>query len=196
METFISSYGLLAVFVLMTLESALIPVPSEIVMPFAGVLAGLGKMNLAAAILAGTFGNLFGSYIAWLIGRTGGRALVLHFGKYVRIREEDIHKAERWFARRGEAAVLLGRLLPVIRTFISLPAGVAEMPPARFGIFTFIGALPWSAALAFVGYAVGSNYTSVASYIKYAGYLIAVVAVIWIARFFLRRFRSADKRLV
>ncbi|MDA8262028.1 MAG: DedA family protein [Actinomycetota bacterium] len=196
MENFISSYGLLAVFVLMTLESALIPVPSEVVMPFAGVLAGLGKMNLAAAILAGTFGNLLGSYIAWVIGRTGGRALVLHFGKYVRIREEDVHKAELWFARRGEAAVLVGRLLPVIRTFISLPAGVAEMQPVRFGIFTFIGALPWSAALALVGYAVGSNYTHVAAYIKYAGYVIAVIAVILIVRFFVRRYRSADKRLV
>ncbi|MDA8101937.1 MAG: DedA family protein [Nitrospiraceae bacterium] len=196
MENFISSYGLLAVFVLMTLESALIPVPSEIVMPFAGVLAGLGKMNLAAAILAGTFGNLLGSYIAWAIGRTGGRALVLHFGKYVRIREEDVHRAEKWFARRGEAAVLVGRLLPVIRTFISLPAGVAEMKPVRFGVFTLIGALPWSAALALVGYAVGSNFTYVASYIKYAGYLIAVVAVVVIVRFFIKRFRSADKRLV
>ena len=91
----------------MTAESALIPIPSEVVMPFAGALAASHKMNFILAIVAGTLGNVVGSYIAWIIGRTGGRALVLRFGRYVRIREDDIDKAERWFAKRGEAAVLL-----------------------------------------------------------------------------------------
>ena len=194
MENLISSYGILAVFLLMTAESALIPIPSEVVMPFAGALAGLGKMNVVAVILAGTLGNLVGSYIGWIIGRTGGRALVVHFGKYVRIKEEDIQRAEKWFAKRGEAAVFVGRVLPVIRTFISLPAGVAEMQPVRFGIFTFFGALPWSILLTLVGYFVGSNWTSFADYVKYAGYLIALVAVVVIAKFLLNRFRAAGSR--
>ncbi|WP_052604104.1 DedA family protein [Acidithrix ferrooxidans] len=195
MENFISSSGILAIFLLMTAESALIPIPSEVIMPFAGALAGLGKLNIVMVILAGTFGNLIGSYIAWIIGRTGGRALVLRAGRYVRIKEEDLHKAERWFARRGDSAVLIGRILPVVRTFISLPAGAAEMPPVRFGLFTFIGALPWCAALAGLGYGVGSNWTQFSSYVKYAGYLIAVILVVIIARFFIARFRSSGNQI-
>ena len=179
----------------MTAESALIPIPSEVIMPFAGALAGLGKMNLVEAILAGTLGNVLGSYIAWVIGRTGGRAIVLRLGRYIRIKEDDLHKSELWFAKRGEAAVLIGRVLPVVRTFISLPAGVAEMKPVRFGVFTFLGALPWCAALAVVGYTLGANWSHVASYVKYAGYLIAVVIVIVVARFFLNRFRPAGNRV-
>ncbi len=175
----------------MTGESALIPIPSEVIMPFAGYLAGVHKISLIAAILAGTLGNLLGSYIAWVIGRTGGRALVLHFGKYVRIKEDDLHRSERWFARRGDSAVLVGRLLPVVRTFISLPAGVAEMNPIRFGLFTFLGALPWSAALALIGYAVGSNWSAVSVYVKDAGYLVAVVLVFIIGKFLLARFRTS-----
>lgn len=191
MENFISTTGVLAVFILMVGESALIPIPSEVVMPFAGALAGLHKMNLVAVILAGTLGNVFGSYIAWIIGRTGGRALVLRLGKYVRIKEEDLHRSEAWFSRRGDMAVFVGRLLPVVRTFISFPAGVAEMNPIRFGIFTFLGALPWSAALALVGYAVGSNWNNVAIYVKYAGYIVALALVVIIGRFFLKRFRAS-----
>ena len=178
----------------MTAESALIPIPSEVIMPFAGALAGLGKLNIVAVILAGTMGNVLGSYIAWIIGRTGGRALVLRFGRYVRIREEDLHRAERWFTNKGEAAVLIGRVLPVVRTFISLPAGVAEMEPMRFGLFTFLGALPWCAALAGVGYALGANWSHVATDIKYAGYLIAVVLAVVIVRFFVLRVRAAGNR--
>lgn len=195
MENFITASGVLAVFLLMTAESALIPIPSEVIMPFAGALAGLGKMNLIEAILAGTLGNVLGSYIAWIIGRTGGRAIVVRLGRYVRIKEEDLHKAEVWFAKRGEAAVLIGRVLPVVRTFISLPAGVAEMKPLRFGIFTFLGALPWCAALAAIGYALGANWSHVANYVKYAGYLIALVIVIVVVRFFLNRFRPAGNRI-
>ena len=180
----------------MTAESALIPIPSEVVMPFAGALAGLHKLNIFEVILAGTLGNVLGSYIAWIIGRTGGRAIILRFGRYVHIKEEDLHKTERWFAARGETAVLVGRLLPVVRTFISLPAGVAEMEPIRFGIFTFLGALPWCAALTGIGYLVGSNWSSVSSYIKYAGYLIAVAVFVVVVRFFFGRFRPARNRAV
>ena len=194
MENFISSSGILAIFILMTAESALIPIPSEVVMPFAGALAGLHKLNVLEVILAGTLGNVLGSYIAWVVGRTGGRAIILRYGRYVHIKEEDLHKAERWFAARGDTAVLVGRLLPVVRTFISLPAGVAEMEPIRFGIFTFLGALPWCAALTGIGYLVGSNWSSVSSYIKYAGYLIAIAVFVVVVRFFFGRFRPTGNR--
>ncbi len=162
-------------------------------MPFAGALAASHKMNFILAIVAGTLGNVVGSYIAWIIGRTGGRALVLRFGRYVRIREDDIDKAERWFAKRGEAAVLIGRLLPVVRTFISLPAGVAEMEPVRFGVFTFLGALPWSILLTGIGYAIGSNWVTLSKYVKYIGYVIALLVVALIIRFFAKRFSSSNK---
>jgi membrane protein DedA with SNARE-associated domain len=189
----IATSGIIAVFLLMTAESALIPIPSEVVMPFAGALAASHKMNFILAIVAGTLGNVVGSYIAWIIGRTGGRALVLRFGRYVRIREDDIDKAERWFAKRGEAAVLIGRLLPVVRTFISLPAGVAEMEPVRFGVFTFLGALPWSILLTGIGYAIGSNWVTLSKYVKYIGYVIALLVVALIIRFFAKRFSSSNK---
>ena len=190
MENFISSWGYIAVFVLMVAESACIPVPSELIMTFAGVLAATGKLNLALVILMGAVGNIFGAYIAWAVGRTGGRALVIRYGKYVFLRVHDLERAERWFAKRGQAAVFFGRLLPVVRTFISLPAGVAEMEPIRFGIYTFLGSVPFVGVLAVVGYAVGSNYHAFVKDVQDFGYLIAVVLIIGIAAFIYRRIRT------
>ncbi|MDA8272122.1 MAG: DedA family protein [Actinomycetota bacterium] len=190
MENFITSWGYIAVFVLMVAESACIPVPSELIMTFAGVLAATGKLNLALVILMGAVGNIFGAYIAWAVGRTGGRALVIRYGKYVFLRVHDLERAERWFAKRGQAAVFFGRLLPVVRTFISLPAGVAEMAPIRFGIYTFLGSVPFVGVLAGVGYAVGSNYHAFVKDVQDLGYLIAVVLVIGIVAFIYRRIRT------
>ena len=107
MENFIASWGYIAVFVLMVAESACIPVPSELIMTFAGVLAATGKLNLALVILMGAVGNIFGAYIAWAVGRTGGRALVIRYGKYVFLRVHDLERAERWFAKRGQAAFIV-----------------------------------------------------------------------------------------
>ena len=190
MENFIASWGYIAVFVLMVAESACIPVPSELIMTFAGVLAATGKLNLALVIFMGAVGNIFGAYIAWAVGRTGGRALVIRYGKYVFLRVHDLERAERWFAKRGQAAVFFGRLLPVVRTFISLPAGVAEMEPIRFGIYTFLGSVPFVGVLAVVGYAVGSNYHAFVKDVQDLGYLIAVVLVTGIAAFIYRRIRT------
>src|ERR1700694_1533716 len=158
MQSFIASSGYLAVFLLMTAESACIPIPSEVTMLFAGALASRGTLSLVPVILLGTLGNLVGSYIAWLVGRTGGRTLLGRFGRLVLIRDEDLDRAERWFQPRGELAVFAGRLIPVVRTFISLPAGVAEMPAVRFGVYTVLGCLPWTAALAAAGYALGASW--------------------------------------
>ena len=152
MQQFISNYGYLAIFILMLAESACIPVPSELTMLFAGALsAGAvagAHLNLVLAITAGVAGNVAGSYLAWGIGIYGGRAAWHRWGRYILLRDDDIDRAERWFGRHGTKAVFFGRLLPVVRTFISLPAGLARMPAGRFGIYTVLGCIPWTAALA------------------------------------------------
>jgi membrane protein DedA with SNARE-associated domain len=181
-QHFISSYGYLAVFILMLAESACIPVPSELTMPFAGALsAGAvagAHLNLVLVIATGVAGNVAGSYLAWGIGAYGGRAAWHRWGRYVLLRDDDIDRAERWFTRHGTKAVFFGRLLPVVRTFISLPAGLARMPAARFGIYTLLGCIPWIAALAWAGYAVGRNWGSVASALHGPSYALAALIVV------------------
>ena len=179
----------------MVAESACIPVPSELIMTFGGVLAATGRLNLALVIVMGVVGNLIGAYIAWAVGRTGGRALVLRYGRYIFLRDHDLDRAERWFAKRGQAAVFFGRLLPVVRTFISFPAGVAEMEPIRFGIYTLLGSVPFVGALAGVGYGVESNYHSFVKYIQDFGYLIAFVILIVIAVFIYRRIQNKASQI-
>lgn len=181
MEHLISSVGYAAVFLLMVAGSACIPIPSELVMLFAGALAATGRLNLVAVIVIGLLGNMVGSYIAWAVGRAGGRALVLRFGRPFRMSEHDLNRAERWFERRGEITVLVSRMVPVVRTFISLPAGIADMAPVRFGVYTLIGSIPWTAGLGVGGYALGSRWKHLYSYFDTAtvviGVLIAVAIV-------------------
>src|SRR5215469_12743886 len=177
----IATYGYVAVFVLMVAESACLPVPSELVMTFAGALAAGAvpgtSLNLIAVIAAGVAGNVVGSYLAWAAGRYGGQPALRRWGHRLWLREHDLDRASTWFARYGPRAVLIGRLLPVVRTFISLPAGIAGMKPVRFGIYTTIGCIPWTAALAYAGYAVGSNWQSIASAFRGPTYIIAAVVV-------------------
>ena len=201
MQQFIATYGYLAIFVLMLAESACIPVPSELIMTFGGALAAGAvpgtQLNLIGVILAGTAGNVAGSYIAWAAGRYGGQPAVRKWGKRFRLREHDLDRAIAWFDRHGGKAVLIGRLLPVVRTFISLPAGIAGMPPVRFGVYTTIGCLPWTTALAVAGYAVGANWESIANAFHGPSYLIAgiVLAAIVLGtwRYYARR-RQAEPR--
>lgn len=202
MQQFIATYGYLAIFVLMLAESACIPVPSELIMTFGGALAAGAvpgtHLNLVGVILAGTAGNVAGSYLAWAVGRYGGQPALnrLTQGKRLRLREHDLDRAVAWFDRHGGQAVLIGRLLPVVRTFISLPAGIAGMPPVRFGIYTAIGCLPWTAALAVAGYAVGANWESIVTAFHGPSYLIAGIALALIAVAawrYLRR-RPAEQR--
>lgn len=185
MEHLLTSYGYLAVFILMTAESACVPVPSEVVMVFGGALAsgaiGGSQSNLAVIIAAGTAGNLVGSYLAWLVGRYGGRSAVRRWGRYIWLREHDLDRAERWFGRYGPATVFISRLLPVVRTFISLPAGLAEMSALRFGLYTLAGCLPWTAALGYIGYALGSRWQRAADAVHSAGYVVAGLVVIALA---------------
>jgi membrane protein DedA with SNARE-associated domain len=203
-QQFITNYGYLAIFVLMLAESACIPVPSELIMTFGGALAAGAvpgtHLNLIGVILAGTAGNVAGSYIAWAVGRYGGQPLLrrLSEGRLGRrlLRERDLDRAIAWFDRHGGKAVLIGRLLPVVRTFISLPAGIAEMPALRFGIYTTLGCIPWTTALAVAGYAVGKNWESVVNAFHGPSYIIAgivVAAIVFAVWRYLRR-RPQEER--
>lgn len=146
----------------------------------AGAVSG-PHPSLIAVIAAGTAGNVIGSYVAWLVGRYGGRPALHRWGRYVFLRGHDIDRAQDWFVRRGAASVFWARLLPGIRTFISLPAGIAGMPAGRFGLYTLAGCLPWTAALAVAGYAVGANWQHLEKTLQGPSYVIAALVVVAIA---------------
>ncbi|MDQ4149387.1 MAG: DedA family protein [Actinomycetota bacterium] len=187
----VGSWGYLAVFVLMALESACIPIPSEVTMPVAGLLAHEGKLSFFWAGFLGAVANLAGSWAAYGIGRGGGRSLLLKYGRYILIKPHDIERADRWFERYGDRAVFFTRLLPVVRTFISLPAGVARMPFWRFSVLTLIGCIPWSFALTAAGYVLGDNWERILPYIEPLSYLIAAVLAIMVGVWWMRRVRAA-----
>jgi membrane protein DedA with SNARE-associated domain len=180
-QHFISQYSYVAVFLLMLAESACIPIPSEVIMLFGGALAAGAVPGahpaLAGIVLAGVLGNVAGSYISWAVGRYAGQAAVRRWGRFVGVRDHDIDRATRWFERHGPATVLFGRLVPVVRTFISLPAGFAGMPAGRFGLYTTLGCIPWTAALGIAGYALGANWQNVANDFHGPTYAIAGLIV-------------------
>ncbi len=197
MQNFISTYGYLAVFVLMLAESACIPVPSEVIMMLGGALAagavGHGAPpSLLGIVAAGVLGNVAGSYLAWAVGKYAGRAAIGRWGRRIGIREHEIDRAIAWFERHGPVAVLVGRVIPVIRTFISLPAGFAEMPASRFGLYTALGCIPWTAALGIAGYALGANWEQVANDFHGPTYAIAGVLLVAVVVIVVRRRRARN----
>jgi membrane protein DedA with SNARE-associated domain len=188
---FVRDHGLSAVLVLMALESCGIPIPSEVIMPVAGALAagalgGSAHISLPAAIVLGAAGNLAGSLVAWALAARFGEPLLLGPGRWLGISRSHIELADRFFERRGLLAVLVGRVLPVIRTYISFPAGLARVDLARFSILTFVGALPWCAFLALIGYVLGRNYDRISRPIETAAValaaLVALVVIVWYLR--------------
>src|SRR5215467_4118351 len=154
----IAKLGYAGIILLMAIESACIPLPSEIIMPFSGYLVSRGEMNLWWVGVAGAFGCVVGSLVAYWVGMYGGRPVIEKYGRYVLISLHDLDIADRWFARRGELIVFGSRLLPVIRTFIAFPAGVARMNLGRFIVYTFLGSLPWCLGLAYVGQKLGEEW--------------------------------------
>jgi membrane protein DedA with SNARE-associated domain len=195
MQTFIHNYGYFGLLIVTLLESACIPIPSEITLTVAGSLAApasLSHLNIVAVIIIATIGELVGGFIAWGVGRTGGRAAVLRFGKYVMLDIKDLEKAEAFFKKRGNITVLIGRVLPVVRTFISLPAGTGEMSPVTFGAFTIIGSGIWCTALGLIGYFLGSKLhivNTINKILTNVGYLSAAVVIVLLALFFYHRLR-------
>jgi membrane protein DedA with SNARE-associated domain len=166
MQSFVQSYGYFALIVLSIVESACAPIPSEVTFGFAGALCttaitGHAQFSLWAVILIGTAGSLVGSIIAYEVGRTAGRSIVDRWGKWILLTHKDLDAAERWFAKYGSISVLIGRVLPVVRSAISVPAGIAEMARVRFIVLTVIGSAVWVSLLASLGYAAGSNWRHV-----------------------------------
>jgi membrane protein DedA with SNARE-associated domain len=186
----VSSYGYAAVFLLSVLQSCCVPTSSELTLGFAGVMASEGHLNLLAVIAVAVAGEVLGAYVAWVIGRYAGRGLVDRYGRYLLLTHHDLDRAEAWYGRHGNWGVFGGRLIPVIRNFVALPAGVAEYPPVPFGVLTFFGSLIWCSAMALIGYGVGSGYHKVMKGFSYAGYLLGVAAVIAIVVVIMHRYRS------
>ena len=157
----IDGLGYSGIVAAMALESACVPLPSEVIMPFSGYLASQGRFSLWGVSLAGALGCTLGSAVAYAAGAWGGRPFILRYGRYLLISPKDVERADAWFARYGLAATLLSRLLPVIRTFISLPAGVGRVSPGWFLLYAFVGSLPWSWVLAYTGFLLGEHWDRV-----------------------------------
>lgn len=179
---FIESTTYLGIFILMALESALIPIPSEITMPFSGFLASQGKLSFLWVVVDGTIANLAGSYIAYYIGyfleETVLLNLIKKYGKFILISEHDYHKANKWFDKYGDKVIFASRLLPGIRTVISLPAGMFKMEIKKFTIYTIVGCLIWSTLLTYVGYVLGENWNSLETYYRKFEIAIAVLLIL------------------
>ncbi|TCP24835.1 membrane protein DedA with SNARE-associated domain [Scopulibacillus darangshiensis] len=175
----ISEMGHWGIFIGMILESACIPLPSEAIMPFGGFMAAQGTLNFWLVILAGIFGNLVGSSIAFWIGRKGGYAFLQKYGHYVWLNEHHLKKAEYWFEKFGGWAVFLGRDLPIIRTFISLPAGIAHMNFKRFMLFTLFGCIPWNILLTYVGWKLGDHWQEARPYLQPLSYIALILILLW-----------------
>lgn len=185
----IGAWGLPGVFVLMLLESACIPVPSEAIMPFAGFAVSEGDLTLTGIVVAGVAGNLVGSWIAYAVGAYGGRSFIDKYGKYVLLRHHHVELAERWFERWGAPTVFFSRVLPIVRTFISLPAGVARMPFWKFTLYTVAGCVPWVILLGWLGVRLGDNWERIRGWLHYADYAVAAAIVGMIVWLVLRRSR-------
>jgi membrane protein DedA with SNARE-associated domain len=175
----ISSLGYVGIFFLMVLESALIPIPSEVIMPFSGFLVSVGKLGLLGVILAGSFGNLVGSIATYWLGLRLGRTAIIRYGKYVFFKKKHLEYTERLFEKYGDKVTFVGRLLPAVRTYISLPAGIGLTNFIKFTVYTFVGSLIWNTLLAYAGLELGINWRHID---KYSGYLytIAIISTITI----------------
>ncbi len=189
---FIGSAGYVAVFLLMTLESACIPVPSEAIMLFAGFSVSKGELTLFGIVVAGVLGNLAGSWIAYAVGYYG-RIDLLDKNRFIHVNPKHLKWADDWFAKYGSATVFFSRMLPIIRTFISLPAGVAEMPFWRFTAYTLAGSIPWVLALALIGEAVGDNWEDWRHKLGYLDYVVLAAIVIGVVYLIVKRRRRTPE---
>ncbi|GAC1412942.1 MAG: DedA family protein [Candidatus Doudnabacteria bacterium] len=189
----ISSSGYIGVAGLMALESSAVPLPSEVIMPFAGYLVSLGRFSLIGIALAGAVGSAIGSAVLYGIGYYGGRPLLEKYGRYILIRHKDIDHADRFFARYGNTGNFIGRMLPVVRTFISFPAGVARVNLKQFLFYSFVGSFIWSLFLGYIGLKLGQNWETLKTYFHGLDYVIGlliVLGVVWYIRGHLRHKRS------
>jgi membrane protein DedA with SNARE-associated domain len=192
MQSFLTQAGYLALILFAFVEACSIPISSEITFGFAGVLAYQGHLNLVLVIVIGTLAELAGSFVSYAVGRKGGRRAVERYGRYVLITQRDLDRAERFFNGRGAWAVTVARLVPLLRAFAGLAAGLVEVPVGPFAVFNLIGTVIWAAALSSIGYAVGSAWSSVSKYLSLGGYVLAaliIAALVGVILLRLREFR-------
>jgi membrane protein DedA with SNARE-associated domain len=185
----ISSMGYWGILAMMAIESACIPLPSEVIMPFSGYLVFTGRFNFWLVGLMGALGCNLGSAVAYYVGAHGGRLLIEKYGRYVLISHEDLEWADRWFLKYGDATVFFSRLLPVIRTFIAFPAGVVRMNLLKFHLYTFVGSLPWCLALAYAGLKLGERWDSLRVYFHRLDLVLGIVIVAGVIYFVKRHLR-------
>lgn len=198
MQNFLLNHGYLAIFVLQLVSSACIPIPSELTLLLGGALCSSGyaasqhgkPLNVVLVIVVGVVGSLIGATIAYIVGITGGRAFIDRWGKYILLGHKDVDRAEAWFTKRGPTALIVGNVVPLIRTFIAFVAGIAEEAKAKFIGFTAIGVTIWVAALVLIGRAVGDQYNRYAKGLAWAGYVVAAVVVIVVVAGLIHRWRS------
>lgn len=179
----ISTSGYAGIILLMAIESACIPLPSEVIMPFSGYLVFTGRFSLFWVATAGAIGCNLGSVVAYEIGAYGGRPLIEKYGKYILLNRRELDMADRFFRHWGSITVFTGRLLPVIRTFIALPAGIAKMPRLRFHVYTFLGSWPWCFLLAYIGMKLGQNWNTLGKYFHRFDAVIGVFLALGVAWF-------------
>lgn len=185
----IGKSGYVGLFLLSALESAAIPIPSEVVLPFSGFLAFSGRFGLWEVVFVSSVANLVGSLVLYFIGRSGGRWILERYGRLVLISQEDLDSWDRWFEKHGSRTVFWSRLLPIVRTFVSLPAGIAGMSVMKFSTYTLLGALPWNFMLAFIGFKAGQNWNILRPYFQKADIFIGAVAILALIWYFVRHRR-------
>lgn len=188
--------GYFGIFILMLVESCGIPMPSEVIMPFSGFLVNDKVLNFWSVSIIGAFGNLIGSLLAYWIGKKGGRPLIEKYGKYILISKHDLNLADRWFAKYGDATVFFGRILPIIRTYISFPAGIAKMDIKKFSFYTFIGALPWCIGLTYAGTKMGQNWELIREKLHNFDLAIGITLIILIVWYVLRHIKHSKAETV
>ncbi len=187
----IEQFGYAGVFVAMLLESTGVPLPSEVIMPFAGYVAWEGKLTLLGVALAGTLGCLAGALVLYVIGLYGGRPLLDRYGKYVLVRKSELDRADRWFERYGDLTVFVSRMLPIVRSFFSLPAGMTRMNLAKFSLYTALGSFPWCLALAYLGFFLGPRWSDVVRLLRYFNIAVIIGLIALIAYLIYNRKRIA-----
>jgi membrane protein DedA with SNARE-associated domain len=178
----------------MTLESMVFPMPSELVMPFAGFLIASGEMKFLFVVLSATLGSIFGSLLSYYFGKYGGNRFVLKYGKYFLLNAEHLIKAERWFSKKGELTIFIGRFIPIVRHVISIPAGIGKMNIKKFIIYTIIGAGIWNSFLAYVGFVLGNNWEVIKQYSDYISWGVLGIIVIIGVYFLWKEIKKRKKK--
>jgi membrane protein DedA with SNARE-associated domain len=186
----ISSIGYFGVLILMIMESMILPIPSELVMPFAGFLISSGEMNFWIIVIFATIGSLIGSLISYYIGAYGGNRFVRRYGKYFLLNEEHLMKTEQWFSKKGELTIFIGRFVPIVRHVISIPAGIGKMSLKKFMFYTVIGAGLWNAFLTYIGFVLGNNWEEIKHYADYVSWAILGIIIIVGAYFLIKEIKK------